>query len=225
MQKVMIGIFAHPDDEAFGPAGTLLKLKSESYDIHLILLTDGEAGTNPDNIADLGAVRLKEWQTAANILGASSTHALHYPDGGLSKLSEAESVQMDAAVSTIISSIHDTYDEEIEMSFMSFEPRGLTGHHDHIEASRLATRMARSHNPDHLWFFCFDSSQAPLKADYYWPHARMDAYITTKVDVSRWLTDKHRMMDAHKSQRADAASAKQRPNATIECFNIQSPKN
>jgi LmbE family N-acetylglucosaminyl deacetylase len=224
MKKIIFGIFAHPDDEAFGPAGTLLKLKSEGYDIHLILLTDGEAGTNPDNVPDLGAVRLKEWQTAANILGATSTHALHYPDGGLKKMSEIESVKLDASVSAIISNILNGYDEETEVSFMSFEPKGLTGHHDHIEASRLTTRMARNHNPDHLWFFCFDSSQAPLEADYYEPHARNDAYITTKVDVSMWLTDKHRMTDAHVSQRADAISAKQRPNITIECFNVQSPK-
>lgn len=224
MKKIMIGIFAHPDDEAFGPAGTLLKLKSEGYDIHLILLTDGEAGTNPDGVPNLGAVRLEEWQTAADILGADSTHALHYPDGELKKLSEIESVKLDASVSAIISNILNGYDEETEVSFMSFEPQGLTGHHDHIEASRLTTRMARSYNPDHLWFFCFDTSQAPLKAVYYELHARKDAYITTKIDVSMWLTEKHRMMDAHVSQRADVASAKQRPNSTIECFNIQSPK-
>lgn len=222
----MIGIFAHPDDEAFGPAGTLLKLKSEGYDIHLILLTDGEAGTTPDNVPDLGAVRLDEWQTAATILGATSMHALHYPDGGLEKLSEADTVELDASVNLIISSILDGYDTETEVSLMSFEPRGLTDHRDHVFTSQLTTRMARSINPDHLWFFCFDSSQAPLEgASYYEPHARRDTYITTKIDVSAWLADKYRMMDAHISQRADATAAKKRPNTTIECFNIQSPEN
>lgn len=79
MKKVLIGIFAHPDDEAFGPSGTLLKLRDEGWDIHLILLTDGDAGVNVDNVTDLAATRLKEWEASAKLLGAASTHALHYP--------------------------------------------------------------------------------------------------------------------------------------------------
>ena len=62
MKKVIFGIFAHPDDESFGPSGTLLKLRRSGYDLHLIVLTDGEAGVNPDGIENLGEVRLQEWR-------------------------------------------------------------------------------------------------------------------------------------------------------------------
>ena len=41
----LVAIFAHPDDEAFGPAGTL-KIYSKTHDIHLICATRGEAGEN-----------------------------------------------------------------------------------------------------------------------------------------------------------------------------------
>jgi len=220
MKKVLFGIFAHPDDEAFGPAGTLLKLKSEGYDIHLILLTDGEAGTNPDNDEDLGAVRLREWQMAADILGATSTHALHYPDGSLEKTSIEE---LDKVVGGIIVEVEATYDQPIELSFMSFESYGLTGHRDHIAASELTTRMSSSFKTHEVWYFCLDKTQAPLDGTaYYEPRAREDSYITAKVDVTSWLDDKYRMMDAHISQRTDAAAAKKRPGVVTECFHIDS---
>jgi LmbE family N-acetylglucosaminyl deacetylase len=220
MKKIIFGIFAHPDDEAFGPAGTLLKLKSEGYDIHLILLTDGEAGTNPDNEADLGVARLKEWQTATDILGVASAHTLHYPDGSLKKTSARE---LDEVVGGIIVEIESSYNDPIELYFMSFEPQGLTGHLDHIAASELTTRMATSFKTREVWYFCLDRTQAPLDGTaYYEPRAREDSYITTKVDVTNWLDDKYRMMDAHISQRSDAAAAKKRPGVATECFRIES---
>lgn len=218
MKKVLFGIFAHPDDEAFGPSGTLLKLQREEYDIHLVLLTDGEAGTNPDNVADLGTVRLAEWQTAATIIGASSTHALHYPDGALENVDTSE---VDTTVSQIITDVIEKYAEETELSFMTFEPQGLTGHRDHIAASSLTSRIAKQFGAHQIWFFCLDSTQAPLEnTAYYEPRAREDSYITDRIDVSAYLEDKHRIMDAHISQRSDALAMKKLGLAT-ESFRIE----
>lgn len=221
MKKVIFGIFAHPDDEAFGPAGTLLKLKHDGYDIHLILLTDGDAGTNPDNVPDLGTARLSEWQTAANLLGARSTHALHYPDGTLEQVPHAE---LDQSVSSIITETLATYDGTVEILFMSFEPLGLTGHRDHIAASKLATRMADKFHANETWYFCLDKTQAPLDGTaYYEPRAREDSYITMKVDVSAHLADKYRLMDAHVSQREDAKKMKAlgAERLSIENFHVE----
>lgn len=219
MQKLLFAIFAHPDDEAFGPSGTLLKLKREGYDIHLILLTDGEGGTNPDNAANLGSVRLQEWQAAAEILGATQTHALHYPDGELEQVAQEE---LDAAVSDIIARTPDGYQEAAEVSFMTFEPHGLTGHRDHIAAAQLASRMAEKCKAREIWYFCLDSTQAPLEGTtYYQPRAREDSYITTRIDISPYLGQKHRIMDAHVSQRADAEAMK-KLGQTTECFHIDS---
>ena len=44
MKRVIFGIFAHPDDEAFGPSGTLLMETKAGTELHLITLTLGEAG-------------------------------------------------------------------------------------------------------------------------------------------------------------------------------------
>jgi N-acetylglucosamine malate deacetylase 2 len=222
MKKLLFGIFAHPDDEAFGPAGTLLKLKSKGYDIHLILLTDGEGGTNPDNVADLGEVRLQEWRTAAGILGAGYAYALHHPDGALETVSTND---LDKSVSDIITAIMKDYSESTDVSFMTFEPQGLTGHRDHIAASELTTRMASEFSAQETWYFCLDSTQAPLEGTaYYEPRAREDSYITNRIDVSAWLPDIYRMIDAHISQRGDGANRKAlgEERLSIECFHVES---
>ncbi len=60
MNKIIVGIFAHPDDEAFGCSPTLIKEASEGSEIHLITLTAGENGCNPDGHNSLGDIRLEE---------------------------------------------------------------------------------------------------------------------------------------------------------------------
>lgn len=220
MQKIIVGIFAHPDDEAFGPAGTLLKLKDEGYDIHLVLLTNGEAGTNPDQVSDLGVIRLEEWKKAADILGTSSTHTLHYPDGGLENISHEE---LDSKTQPIIKKILTEYGT-VEISFMTFEPTGLTGHLDHIAASELTTRMVKEFRANEVWYFCLDSTQAPLDGTtYYEPRAREDSYITDRIDVAPYLAKIFMMIDAHTSQRADGEKRKALGNErlSVECFRVE----
>lgn len=218
MKKVLIGIFAHPDDEAFGPSGTLLKMRDEGYDIHLILLTDGDAGENVDNVPDLAATRLKEWRNSAALLEARSAHAFHYPDGALETVSASE---LDEKVHRIIAKTVGDYTESTEISFMTLEPQGLTGHRDHIAASKLTTRMSKRFKTREIWYFCLDKTQAPLEnTAYYEPRAREDSYITTKLDVSPWLSAKYHMIDAHISQRNDATAMKTLDLAT-ECFHIE----
>jgi len=221
MKKVIFGIFAHPDDESFGPAGTLLKLKNEGYDIHLILLTDGEGGVNVDSVPNLAITRLAEWQMAAQLLGASSTHALHYPDGGLQNISQDDLAEN---VNKIVTTIQTTYSETPETCFMTFEPYGLTGHHDHIAASVLTSRVAKECSAKEVWYFCLASTQAPLSGTaYYEPRAREDSYITDRIDVSPFLDTIYRVIDTHLSQRADGANRKAlgKERLSEECFRIE----
>lgn len=217
MKQILIGIFAHPDDEAFGPSGTLLKLKDEGYDIHLILLTPGDAGMNVDNVPDLAATRLEEWKSSAEILGARSMTALDYRDGTLDNIPEDE---LDIAVKPLVEKIISDYSEPFELSFITLEPHGLTGHRDHISASQLATRIATMFTTKAIWYFCLDSSQAPLDGTaYYEPRAREDSYVTTRIDVTPRLERKYQMIDAHYSQRQDAEVMK-KLGAKTECFHV-----
>ena len=135
MKKIIFGIFAHPDDEAIGPAGTLLHETHGGADLHLITLTRGEGGTNPDNEADLGEVRQKEWEQSGKLLGAKSMHYLGYKDGHLDNTVMTEAAER---IMEIVRATLKVAPEDAEIEFITFDLNGLTGHIDHIVATRAA---------------------------------------------------------------------------------------
>lgn len=216
MKKVLVGIFAHPDDESFGPSGTLLKLVQDGVDVHLLLITDGEAGVNVLNTPDLGKLRLDEWSRASELIGATSTAALHFPDG---ELSHSMHIAIGAALHAEMHRIIESYAEPIELSVMTFDLLGLTGHLDHIAAGYLATHQFYSLKYDlpqgvtmgELWYYCLSRDQAPNQewTDYYMPIGRDKDFINRIVDVSDVLSRKYTVIDAHGSQSGDAATLKQ----------------
>lgn len=208
MKKVLFGIFAHPDDESFGPAGTIIKeVRENSTDVHIITITPGDGGVNPDGHDDLGAVRLEEWREAGRLLGVSSQHNLGYRDGYLSNHLYHEVAEK------ITSSIDETlrhYTEPVEIDFMTFDVNGLSGHIDHIFAARVACYVFYSRKPNderfrHLRFVCIPRQRAATHTTH-WLYA--DAGRDTEegietVDARHYHEDIVAVMRAHYSQRAD----------------------
>ncbi len=88
-KKVLLGFFAHPDDESFGPGGTLARYSAEGVDVHICTVTDGAAGTaDPDcwdcleGYQDLAERRVQELGCAVEILGGT-LHFMGYRDSGM----------------------------------------------------------------------------------------------------------------------------------------------
>ncbi len=135
MKKIIFGIFAHPDDEAFGPAGALLKETKNGNDLHLLTFTNGSGGTNPDNVPDLGELRLKEWHKAGKLFSAKSMHFLEYEDGHLSNQALLEAGEK---ITQIVMSIIKDEPQDIIIEFVTMDLNGVTGHIDHIVAARTA---------------------------------------------------------------------------------------
>jgi LmbE family N-acetylglucosaminyl deacetylase len=88
-QAVLLGIFAHPDDESFGPGGTLARYAAEGVAVHVCTLTDGAAGTADPNCwdclegyEDLAQRRVAELRCAVEILGGQ-LHFMGYRDSGM----------------------------------------------------------------------------------------------------------------------------------------------
>ncbi|MGL4649020.1 MAG: PIG-L deacetylase family protein, partial [Caldilineaceae bacterium] len=87
-RPVILGIFAHPDDESFGPGGTLARYAGTGAEVHVIIATDGIAGSVEEG-ADLkdhdslAQVRSAELANAAVRLGVSSIWSLPYRDSGM----------------------------------------------------------------------------------------------------------------------------------------------
>ncbi len=71
MAKVALAVAAHPDDIEFVMAGTLLKLREIGYQIHYMNLSTGNCGSTVYDSGQTTAIRLKEAQNAAAILGAA----------------------------------------------------------------------------------------------------------------------------------------------------------
>ncbi len=85
MNRKLLAVLAHPDDESFGPGGTLARYAAEGVEVHIAIATDGVAGSVVDEFEDemerLVAVRTKELETAVSILGGT-LHMLCYRDSG-----------------------------------------------------------------------------------------------------------------------------------------------
>ncbi len=207
MKKIIFGIFAHPDDEAFGPCGTLISEVKNGAELHLIALTSGEAGQNPDNLPDLGTVRDSEWRTACDLIGATSKHNLQLADGHL------DNITMQTASETITGIICDIIQAQvgpIQVEFMTFEPNGLTGHIDHIVAARLATfifhRLQDKGLPlSKIRYYCICEDIAPthnttwIYADKGYGEHEIDELVDNRAISDEIIA----VMRAHHTQRAD----------------------
>ncbi|MGI8574725.1 MAG: PIG-L deacetylase family protein [Egibacteraceae bacterium] len=84
MPRRLLAIFAHPDDESFGPAGTLAVHRAAGVQVHIATMTDGAAGAPAAGFPDgdgLAQIRREELRAAARMLGAT-LHHFGYRDSG-----------------------------------------------------------------------------------------------------------------------------------------------
>jgi len=210
MKKIIFGIFAHPDDEAFGPAGTLLQETRSGTELHLITLTSGESGTNPDNLENLGEARLQEWQSASKLLGAKSTHFFGYQDGHMNNL---DMIAIGQRIIEHITSLCATEPQDAEIELMSLDINGLTGHIDHIVAAR-ATCYAFYHLKmqdkrfTRVRLYCFPAEILPEQnVDWIYAEAGHAKDEIGEIVDARGLRESIvEIMHAHHSQRSDSSA-------------------
>ncbi|HEX8968364.1 MAG TPA: PIG-L family deacetylase [Chloroflexota bacterium] len=82
---VYLVVAAHPDDADFGVAGTAARLSRDGHEVHYLVLTSGDAGSEDPTIPPLALMREREaeQEAAGRILGLSGVRFLRYPDGEL----------------------------------------------------------------------------------------------------------------------------------------------
>lgn len=206
MKKILFGIFAHPDDEAFGPVATLLKEVEGGTELHLITLTAGENGTNPDNLPNLGEVRIEEWKAAGALIGASSMHHLGYIDGTLNNSNHLEiTVKLAEIVNDVVAARDD-----VEIEFMSLDLSGYTGHIDHIVAARSAClafyRLREAGLPmTRIRLACLSREEIPAinTGFVFMEPGKTPEEIDETVDGSEYTDKIHDIMKCHHTQRND----------------------
>ena len=191
--KTVVAVFAHPDDEAFGPSGTLAKL-SKKNDVYLLCATKGEAGGNQKKLAQIRAQELKE---SAKIIGIKKVYFLGFKDGHLSN----------SVYHALAEKIEKKLKELKPHTVMTFEPRGVSGHIDHITVSMVTTFVFHKLPfVKTLLYYCIRQDERRKTSDYfiYFPPGYKDSEIDKTVNIKDVWETKVKAMKMHKSQIHDA---------------------
>ena len=213
-QQSLLGVFAHPDDESFGPGGTLARYAAEGKNVHVIIATDGIAGSVEDatKIAShetLAQVRSKELSDAAVALAITSIWSLPYRDSGMRNTPANE--HPDALIQQPVAALtHEMVDYIQRLQpdvIVTHDPFGGYGHPDHIRVCETVTaafHLARSGakkpsdyaGPQKLYYTAFDKRILKL-AVRLMPLFRQNPSAIGRnrdidlVEISRWETPVH----------------------------------
>ncbi len=217
MRKRILFLMAHPDDETFGPGGTIARYARSGEEVRLATATRGEAGMVGDppvtGREHLGEVRARELLAAAEILGLAEVHFLGFVDGQLA------SVPREQLVERVVELIRRVRPHVL----VGFGPEGVSRHLDHKVMCEVAV-SAFDRAADPTWYpGCGASPWAPLKLYQFeiaqeifagWdvplsgvPRAR----LTTFVDTSDHVETKIRAFHCHKTQEKDVRRILERP--------------
>jgi LmbE family N-acetylglucosaminyl deacetylase len=128
----VLGVWAHPDDEAYLSAGLMALARAAGNHVTCVTATLGEHGTD-DPVSwpptRLASTRHMEIAASMAILGVTDHRLLGYEDGTLSEQPAAPAV---AAIAAIIEEVRPD-------TIVSFGPDGMTGHPDHRTVSSWTT--------------------------------------------------------------------------------------
>ena len=128
----ILGIWAHPDDEAYLSGGLMAMASDIGSRVVCVTATRGERGTS-DPVAwpphRLAAERTAELASCLEILGVAEHHWLDYRDG------ECAAVPASEPTARLVHLIERVCPDTV----LTFGPDGITGHQDHVSVSVWAT--------------------------------------------------------------------------------------
>lgn len=138
----LVAVLAHPDDESFGPGGTLALYARRGAEVHLICATRGEVGDVAPELmkgfASVGDLREHELRCAAEHLGLREVHFLGYRDSGMPGSPDNRHPQALAAnpVEEVAGKVVCLLREIKPQVVITFDPIGGYRHPDHIAIQR-----------------------------------------------------------------------------------------
>lgn len=202
----MLGIFAHPDDDTFGFAGTAMRLADAGYEVGLVTVTRGDAGRwwrrRPGSWtrAALAAERAREWRASCRVIGYGRSWLLRWPDGGVAD-SDA-----DAVTRQLVRVIRDFRPHAV----VTFGPEGAGSEHpDHAATSRLAARAFR-------WAATADAPPRKARA-----HAARRLFFTTAPEGARGLRGRRPAGHLSPTHAVDVRRYVERKAQAFECHRTQ----
>ena len=216
----VLSVWAHPDDETFGPAGLIRALHEQGIRNVIISATRGEQGRLGEppltTREHLGAVRTTELERACEIMGVDQLIVWDYPDGKLEDV-EPETLR-DRILAVIV--------EQQPDIMLTFGPDGIYGHPDHVAIHATTTQAFAQYLAEH-------PNQTPARLYYVTPDpdsleqalaneaGNQDAPPplppTALIDVAAYADVKRAALQAHATQHQDWEPLLERNNNWLTC--------
>lgn len=184
-RPVILTVHAHPDDEASKGAPTIAKYHAEGARTVLVCATGGEEGSilnaamdTPEVRADIAAVRHRELDLAAQVIGYEVVERMGYRDSGMPDTPSNEHpdsfwmADLDEAIGKLVAIIRRERPHVIVT--YSDDQQGYM-HPDHLRVHDISVpAFDRAADPD--WYPEAGEPWQPLKLYYTtWSYARMVA--------------------------------------------------
>jgi len=201
-RKTLLGIWAHPDDEAYLSAGLMALARQRGDRVVVVTATAGELGTSePDRWPPerLGALRRHELRASLATLGVHEHQLLGFADGGCHRKDGTD----------LIAGVIRAVDPD---TIVTFGPDGMTGHQDHRAVSAWTTAAwQQTTNRARLWYATLTpgfheawggvNDEIGLWADNDEPPSVEPAHLACSLELSdRLLDQKLAALRAHASQ-------------------------
>jgi LmbE family N-acetylglucosaminyl deacetylase len=193
-----LAVFAHPDDAEIAAGGTLAKWAAAGRDVHLLVLTNGDRGSQDPALerAELAAIRARETVEGARTLGLASATVLDVHDGDLQNTEEIR-----AEVVRTIRRVRPTTVVSCDPTAWFFDNR-YYNHSDHRTAGVICLDAVfpGAGNP-HYFADHLQEGLDPHDAAHVWLAWTLEP--NHREDVTGFLETKISALAAHASQLAE----------------------
>lgn len=219
--RVIVGVFAHPDDESLLAGGTLARYVAEGASAAVLTCTGGEAGDNWDPTVDparIPEVRRAELREACRRLGIGHVELLSYEDSGIPARGRPRSLAA-TPLDAVAAAIREVLARHAPDIVITHDTTGGYGHPDHVrtcEATALAVgalerrpRLYQAVIPVRVVDeFQREFAAAGLRAgraaaagaDMERDVGVPDDAVTATIDVSEHVRTKRSAVSAHRTQ-------------------------
>ena len=223
MERSLLLVHAHPDDESIGTGATMAKYAAEGARVTLVTCTLGELGEIiPPDLRhlfpdELGQHRIAELDRACAALGVTDHRFLgsegRYRDSGMMGLPDNDDPRCfwQANVEEAADALAKVIEEVAADVIVTYDANGFYGHPDHIQAHRVTMRAHElAGQSAKLYATAVPRSvlakAAELPEDSWFMKNTdfsvgvPDDQVTTEIDATRYLDAKRAAMRAHETQ-------------------------
>ena len=190
-RKVAMCLMAHPDDCEFLAGGTLALLAKKGWEIHVVTMTPGDAGSAELGPIDISQVRREEAAKGAKIIGGQY-HCLESRDlyVTFNERNIREACTLGRRIAPSLVFTHNLVDYML----------------DHEETAKIARAMTFGYGVPNVAVGAIAKGSMVPYFYYADPIEGMDVYgerinPTTYVDIASVMAAKTRALKAHASQR------------------------